>query len=706
MATEKSDVKSKDESIIETAKKRFAMAVAADADVRKLAREDWKFRAGDQWPDEIKREREQEGRPVLVINRILPSIRQVTNDQRQNRPSIKVHPVDDHGDIETAKIYQGIVRNIEQDSGADVAYDTAFEGAAVGSFGYIRVRTVYVDPTGFDQKIVIDPVEDAFTVYLDPSSKKPDGSDAKWGFIEQITPKDDYIAEHGESELAQSSEWDFGNSDDWIGKDSCRLVEYFYTEYKSVKVVQLSTGVVIDEEKLVEYFAENFPETTQQDIEALVTNRKTAKVPVVKWCKLNGMEILDRTDWLGRWIPIIPVYGDKFVIEGKRVLEGIVRHARDPQRMYNYMKSTEAETIALAPKAPWVIAEGQIPKQYEGAWAQANRRTLSHLVYKPVDHEGHLVPPPQRNTFEAPTQAITQAGLYAADDLKSTTGIYDAAMGNKSNETSGVAIARRNMQAQTSNFHLIDNLTRSIRHVGRICVDLIPKIYDGARAVRMLGEEGEQEIIRINEEFINKGEKVHYKLGVGTYDVSVDTGPSFATKRQEARESMIEMAKVTPQIMQVAPDIIVKNMDWPGAQEIAERLKPPGMGDDKEKKVLPEIQAQMQQMGQMIEQLTQQTNEQASEIKTKRYELDSKERIEYAKLENQLLLKKMEQSADFANAHTERLVNAQLAEMQAAQKGGAIQPEIEPNLPSPDRAPIEQTPQPAGGFSPGAEEQI
>lgn len=651
------------EKLLETARERFRLAEEAERRIREVALDDLKFRAGEQWPQQMKMERELDHRPCLVINRIPQFIRQITNDQRQNRPSIKVYPVDDKGDVETAKIYQGLIRHIEYNSGADAAYDTAFEGAAIKGFGYFRIITDYVDPTSFEQEILIKRIRNHFTVYIDPNSKEPDGSDMNWAFIFEDVPKDDYKAEYGESELAGMDDWSsIGDAHKgWVTKSTCRIAEYFYKEFQEIDICQIESGASIAKSELEQLYPEGIPD-------GLIIQERRAKVPVIKWCKINGLEILEETEWPGRWIPIIPVYGDELDIDGEVIREGVIRHAKDSQRMYNYWKSTETETIALAPKAPFIVAEGQIPREYEPLWKTANKKSHAFLTYKPTDHKGQLVPPPQRNSFEPPVAAITNASLHAAEDLKATTGIYDAALGAKSNETSGVAIQRRNQQAQTSNYHLIDNLTRSIRHCGRIIVDLIPKIYDTARAARIIGEEGEQEVIRINEEFEHRGRKVHYNLGVGKYDVVVETGPSFATKRQEAAVSMEGLAKAYPQIMQVAGDLMVKNMDWPGASEIAERLKktlPPGIAEDKDKKPIPpEVQAQLSQMDQMIAALTEQLQAATETINTKKLELESKERIEFAKLETQLELEKLKQAQQFAIDS----VNRQIADLQRRQE--------------------------------------
>lgn len=657
--SEKEFSKKPEESILATARERFKLAEDAYQDIRLNALADLRFRAGEQWSDDVKQERSLENRPCLVINRIPQFIRQITNDQRQNRPSIKVFPVDDKADIETAKIFQGMIRHIEYNSGAESAYDTAFEGAAIKGFGFFRVITNYVDPLSFDQEILIKRIPNHFSVYLDPFSKEPDGSDASWCFIFDEMSKDDYIAEYGDSQLASMDDWEsLGDvRPGWVTEKSCRVAEYFTKEYKSVEICLLSDGSVVEKEALLEQFPDGIPD-------GLIIDERKTRIPRIKWYKINAVEILEETEWPGRWIPVIPVYGDELFVDGKRILEGIVRHAKDAQKMLNYWASTEAEAIALTPRAPYIVAEGQIPKEYEYQWKTANRKSYAYLPYKPVSFQGQILPPPQRNSFEPAVAAITNARLQASEDLKATTGIYDAALGARSNETSGIAIRQRTIQAQISNFHLIDNLTRSIRHCGRILVDLIPKIYDTARAARIIGEEGDQEIIRINEAFERNGQTVLYNLSVGKYDVVVETGPSFATKRQEAAISMLEASKTNPQLMAVAGDLMIKNMDWPGAQEIAERIKktlPPGLAEDKDQKPIPpEIKAQMDQMGQMIEALTNQLNEATETIKTKRIEIESKERIEMAKLQAEIEI----QMAKLGSQESIELLRQEIAQIE------------------------------------------
>lgn len=624
-----------DAKILSEARARFSLAEEAEAENRRLALEDLKFRAGEQWDEKIRVDRDLDGRPCLTINKIPQFIQQVTNDQRQNRPSIKVHPVDDQGDPETAEVMQGLIRHIEYNSNADVAYDTAFDGAVTGGFGYFRFLTAYASPTSFEQEILIKRIRNHFSVMLDPYSKEPDGSDANWGFIFDDISRDEYRVQFPDSKAASQEGWDLlgDQAPGWKSANGCRVAEYFYKEWRQDTLVLLSN--------LETALKSELPEILPQGV--TVIQERPTQVPVIRWCKINGLEILEKTDWLGKYIPIVPVYGQELDVNGERVLEGVVRNAKDPARMYNYWASAETEAIALAPRAPFIAAEGQL-EGYEQEWATANRRNHSVLTYKATNVAGTLIGPPQRNAFEPAVQAITQARMLASDDLKATTGIYDASLGGRSNETSGVAIQKRNIQAQTSNFHFIDNLTRSLRHAGRIAIDLIPKVYDTARAARIIGEDGEQKIVKLNQptgEMGKNGKELIYQLDSGKYDVTVTTGPSYASKRQEAVSSMLEVTRAVPQLMQVAGDLMVKNMDWPGAQEIADRLKkalPPGLAEDpneKKQPIPPQVQAQMQQMGGLIEQLTAKLNEAQDQIQQKRIELESKERIEMAKLDTQ-----------------------------------------------------------------------
>jgi hypothetical protein len=642
----KSKEMSKDETLLETAKKRFSIAQEADSENRALAREDMQFRAGDQWDDEVKRARQMDDRPCLTVNKIPHNIHQITNEQRQNRSAIKVAPFDDNADPETARIIQGLIRSIESNSNADTAYDIAFDSAVTGGRGYFRITTDYCDHMSMEQDIKVKSISDPMAVYLDPSYREPDGSDANWGFLYEEIPKEDFKARYPHAKMSQDTfDWEMVDLQ-WNDTDSIRVTEYFEKEFIKDTVVVMPDGSTALKSELDDMDSEKLNamgvsfDYLKLALEDKTLHRKTT-VPKVMWYILCSEEVLERTVWPSKYIPIIPVHGEELWIDKKRIFEGIVRHAKDPQRMYNYWATCETEAIALAPKVPWIGVEGQF-EGHEHKWDSIHSTNYGYVEYKDVTlADGKAAPPPQRNFGEAGVQAITNARMLSADDLKSTTGIYDASLGNRSQETSGVGIQRRNIQAQTSNFHFMDNLSRSIRHAGQIMNELIPNVYDTERTVRILSPSDEEEIVTINGIFQDSKtkEKREYDLTNGKYDITFSAGPSYASMRQEAVDSILQMSRFSPQIGQYASDLIFKNSDWPGAEEIAERLRkllPPQLLGEGENEIPPELQAQMEQMNALTEQLTNALEEAQYKLENKVMELESRERIEMAKIQKDL----------------------------------------------------------------------
>lgn len=604
-----------DDDLLAEAVKRFDRA-AEDHENRDTFVDDLEFYAGDQWPEQVKRDRELQQRACLTVNRMPQFVRQVTNDQRQNRPAVKVRPVDDNADVETAEVLSGLVRHIEANSAADIAYDTAFFYAVAGGFGYYRVVTDYCNERTFDQDIFIRPIPNPLTVFPDPDATSPDGSDWEYCFIVDEIPRDEF-----EKLYPDATEWDRGNigrGNGWVTDEKVRVAEYFYIAKQKKTLLQLSDGSAILEDE----YKQLPPEQTAM---LSVIDKRDTEVQSVKWAKLGGHTVLEKKDWAGKYIPVIPVYGDAVTIDGKRKLFSLIRFAKDPQRMLNYYRSTETELMALQPKAPFVIAEGQV-EGYEDVWQNANSANYAYLPYKPTTVAGVAVPAPQRQQFASVPTGVMQGALNAESDLKSTTGIYDSALGAKSNETSGVAIHARDQQSDVATFNFIDNMTRSIRQCGRVLLDLIPRIYDTPRVVRILGEDGSEEMKEVNQPIADKdkyGNPIEriFDLSTGEYDVVVAAGPSYSTKRQEAADAMMQMMQTAPDMMKVAGDLIVKNMDWPGAEDIAERIKktlpPEVVGDDEQQPLPPQVQQQMQQHQQLIQQLDSTVQKMSEELEKK-----------------------------------------------------------------------------------------
>jgi len=612
-----------DSDVLSTARDRLSMAISAYSESREDELDDLRFYAGSpdnqwQWPADVLATRGAvqgqtiNARPCLTINKLPQHVHQITNDQRQNRPSVKVIPVDDNADVEVAEIFNGMIRHIEYISDADVAYDTACENQVAYGEGYIRILTEYCDDNTFDQDIKIARVRNSFSVYMDPLIQDPCGSDAEWCFITEDLSQEEYHRLFPNASPVSTLET-LGvgdqNLSQWLNTNTIRIAEYFYCEYDK-QTLNLYPGNVTafdgtpEDKELRKVYGK--PKKSRQ------ADRKK-----ICWTKINGYEILEKQEWAGNCIPVVRVIGNEYEVEGRIYISGLVRNAKDAQRMYNYWTSQEAEMLALAPKAPFIGYGGQF-EGYETQWKTANTNNWPYLEVNPdvTDGQGAILPLPQRAQPPMASSGLLQAKVGASEDIKSATGQYNASLGMTSNERSGRAILARQREGDVGTYHYQDNLARAVRHIGRQCVQLIPKIYDTQRIARIIGIDGETKMVKIDPMQAEPVRKIQnqdgividkiYNPSVGKYDVVVATGPGYATKRQEALEAMAQLLQGNPQLWSVAGDLFVKNMDWPGAQEMAKRfaktIDPKLMGDAEDN---PELQAANQQMQAMAAELDQ-----------------------------------------------------------------------------------------------------
>ena len=545
-----------DAKILAVAKERFKQCTDATAMIRATAIEDLFFFSGQQWLESILKDRTDDRRPCLTLNKIPTFCNQVINDMRQNRPSIKIRPVDNVTDPDTAEVVDGLVRNILSNGDSKTAFDTAAFYQVANGFGYFRVVTDYVSDDGFEQEVRIERIENPFAVYFPIHLiKNADYSDAPYCFVRTRISKEDFKLKYPDSVTANYIEQGTGDPN-WDTPDSIYLAEYFSVE-QEIKTLYL----LIDGSTTLE----------KPKDKNLTVNSREVVVKNVKWYLMTEYDILDRKDWPSKWIPIIPALGQELNVNGKKEYISLVRNAKDPQRAYNYWNTAFTEQVALAPKAPFVAAEGQI-EGYEKQWQSANTKNHAILLYKPVSHQGQLVGAPQRVAPPQAGNSIVEGISLASEQLKETTGIYDASLGSKGNETSGRAIVARQRQGDTSNFHFVDNMSRAIKHLGRILVDLIPQIYDTDRAIRILGEDMTERVVNIGKYHPDKDGKL-YDLSVGKYDVVVDVGPSYETKRTETAQNLLNVIQALPQIGQVMADILMRQLDFPLADEAAKRIK-------------------------------------------------------------------------------------------------------------------------------------
>ena len=592
-----------EDGVIEEAKEFLRFCSDNDSNNRVEALDDLKFAGGDQWPVEIQNSRLLESRPYLTINKIDAYCRQITNQQRQQRPRMKAHGMNDQSDEKVAEIITGICRHIENQSDADSAYDNAFDFAVRMGWGYWRITHDYPTPDSFDQEIYIKRIENPFMVYFDPNSNEPDGSDAEKCLITEVISKESFRKMYpGADDGGGFTPRGTGDSQsEWITREDIRVAEYFYTEMKRMKLLLLSDGTTCYED-------EKPSESIMLEAGVYVVSKRETIKKQIKWCKLTGMQILEQRDWPGKHIPVVPVYGQQLIVDSKKKKFGLTRMAKDPQRMYNFWSTALTESVALAPKAKFLLAEGQ-DEGHEMEWNQANIKSMPVLRYKQTDSEGRPAPTPTRIQPEPPPTGMVTAleGLNA--DLKAVVGIYDPSQ-LPNGQQSGKAINGMQQQTDMTNFHYYDNLTRSIRQTGRIILDLIPKIYDKERVLRIIGADGKGELVTLNQRAMDDQgvEKVLNDVTVGQYDVVMETGPGYSSKRQEAVESMVQMLQVDPSLMQQAGDLVFRNMDFPGADIIADRLAAanPLAQIDEKSEIPPQVQMQLAQSQQTIQQLQQQ----------------------------------------------------------------------------------------------------
>ena len=619
-------VPARDEDKMATMRHRLKMAQSAYSDSREDELDDLRFMAGSpdnqwQWPADVLATRGSvqgqtiNARPCLTINKLPQHVRQVTNEQRQNRPSGKVIPADDNADVQVAEIFNGVVRHIEYMSDADVAYDTACDNQVTYGEGYIRLLTEYCNDETFDQDIRIARVRNSFSVYMDPTIQDPCGADAEWCFVTEDILKEEYERMFPDatpiSTLYSQGVGDQGISS-WLQEDTIRIAEYFYNTYEKATLHlypdnQTAYRGTPQDKQLTAMFG--------KPIRSREVDRKK-----VMWMKTNGFDVLQEREWAGKWIPVVRVIGNEWEVDGQMYISGLVRNAKDAQRMYNYWTSQEAEMLALAPKAPFIGYGGQF-EGYEMQWKTANTTNWPYLEVNPdvTDGAGAVLPLPQRAPPPLPQTGLIQAKMGAADDIKGTTGQYDASLGMQGNERSGKAILAREKQGDVGTYHYVDNLARAIRHITRQIVDMIPKIYDTQRIARIIGVDGEVDMVKFNPSQAEPVKEIRDQMGaliekvynpsVGTYDVMVTTGPGYMTKRQEALDAMSMILQSNPQLWTVAGDLFIKNMDWPGAQEMAARFKkildPKVLSEGDQS---PEMMAAQQQLEAMTQELNRMTD--------------------------------------------------------------------------------------------------
>ena len=710
----------KDDDILAAARKLFDRVSKDEGTQRSEELDDIRF-CGllDQWPAQMRALREADktgARPCLTVDKTNQYKNQVVNQMRQNRAGIKARPVDDLGDEEVAEVFQGIIRQIEDASKATIAYDWAGDGSVTSGLGYFRILTEY-DGDSFNQEIRIRAIKNRFSVY--PGKyEQPDGSDMKECLVTELVSKTEFQREYPDADVSSFQTAATGDSMvGWWTDDEVRVAEYFCIKPDKQDLLLLSDGNSVWLDKYT------------PDPMGLVTEvkRRKASRNTVHWYKVTGAEVLEHTTIPGLYIPIIPVHGIETIVEGKRYLRGLIRGMKDPQRMYNWARSTVAEGFGLTVKAPYIGYVGQF-KTKSAQWAASNRTNYAYLEVDPLTVEGTLAPLPQRQPFAGVPAGLMADMQLSEHDIQASAGMYDSNIAKDGNAKSGRALIAQRQQGDLATLHFPDNLSISICHAGRIIIGMIPFVYDTAQVVRMLGEDGTVQHVSIDPEQAeavteqrdeNGAIKKIFNLGVGKYDVTVTTGQSYATRRMEGAEFFTQWIQAHPESAPIIGDLAMKAQDFPGADIAADRFKkmmPPQLQDENQNET-PEVQQVKAQASQAIQQLQDQleaahaamkeADQEARQLADKALTAEARAANDARKLEieaydAQTKRLQVELAAASAEVTPERLTMIEDAvvklidQMQPPMDGAS--PEPPPMAPTPDQPPT-------GGFFTPAETQ-
>ena len=705
------------EDFLQEAKDRLKKGIKADEHNRIAGLEDLKFLNGDQWDPVEKNRRKLSGRPCLTINKLPKYTDQVHGEMRQNRPKIKIRPVDSTGDIEIAKIRQGIISNAEYLSNAEAVYDYGGQCALEGGFGAWRVLTRYIEENPFWQEFYIEAILNPFLLVLDPDAKDACGADAEWGFLLEKMSRDEFNSRYPDADLpGEPIKTTQGiGQDHWYDEDTVTVAEYFIKKKVKKSFAQMEDGQVMeakDAEELIKQWKEKeekrkvlmglmqqmpIPPQAQGGLprppgpagpmppasmptpagpppqpgapqpgapqpgapqpgmppggppapmpggmgpmmpgkpepEPKIAKRREAEVIKIKHYVITALDILSEgglegEDFAGKYIPLIPVYGKERNVDGKRFIRSLIRDSKDSQRLVNFWETSLAETVALAPKAPW-LGTAKMFEGYEEDYSKANVENYPMLKYN-IDDALPQGKPERTAPGQIPAAIFAEA-QRAEENLKSTLGMFKSDVGDQGPERTGRAIIERQKPGDTGTYAFMDNWARSIKHTGKVMDSMIPDIFDTERVVRVRHEDDTESFVPVNTEamdafkmvksdpqrfpdidkkklaksIMKSGQKAKFNdITAGHYDCEVHVGPSYATQRAEAADGMVKLFQTNPKASQLLLDLVLKNLDFKDADEAARRIRktlPPGIiepqeGEDPPQPMPPSPQVQVMQ---------------------------------------------------------------------------------------------------------------
>ena len=627
---------SEDDKIVQEAKDEFKLDQEWEADFRSISLSDVKFANGDsdngwQWPDDLRKDREKNKRPALTINKVAQYVALITNNARQNKPSINIKPMGQEASYEAAQILEGLMRHIEYISSAQNIYDEATESQVEAGIGYWRVITKYLDEYSFDQEVMIAPVRDYLSVLIDRNIKHKDGSDARHAFVFDDLPEKEFKRQYPEVDLNEVSADHSGINEayGWIRDGNIRVAEYYRILETKDELIHMED----EQGQVAEFKRSEIPAKYRSRFEELGENVKTREIwnKQLEWYKIAGNKIIDRRELKGKYIPIIRVIGKERVIEGRLERKGHVRGIKDPQRMYNYNSSGQVEWGAMGTKTQWMVATDAIAGN-EVAWNNMNRDNAAYVTYKHKDEDGGEIPPPQRIEPPGTVPAFLDGMKIAAAEMELASGQQSNQQQNPAVERTPRAIDARERTGETSTYHFIDNLAVAIRYTGRVILDLIPHIYDTERVIQILGKDGTQTNVTVKPDASKAFEiqkeqdevtDVLFNPKVGKYEVESDVGPAYASQREQTWDAFVSLMSSDPAMLNIIGDLGFLAADFPMADKIAERIRrkikaeTPWLLDDQPGPVVAKLNEQIQKQGEQIAELLQKLAEKTIALKGK-----------------------------------------------------------------------------------------
>lgn len=547
-------------------------------DERKQCLQDRRFYsiAGAQWEGPL--ELQFANKPKFEVNKIHLSVIRIINEYRNNRITVDFVSKDGTENDKLADACDGLYRADEQDSGAEEAYDNAFEEAVGGGFGAWRLRAKYEDeedPEDDRQRICIEPIFDAdSSVFFDLDAKRQDKGDAKHCFVITAMSHHAYTEEYGDDPASWPK--DIHQTEfDWCTPDVVYVAEYYCVE----KVKDMARiWQDIDGEETI-YYSEDFKDDIELEDMLIAVGSKEVRTKPIKRIKIHkyimsGGKVVDDCGYLpGKCIPIVPMYGKRWFVDNIERCMGHVRLAKDVQRLKNMQLSKLGEISALSSiEKPIFMAEQMAGHQV--MWAEDNLKNYPYLLINGItDASGQLVPADALGYTRSPQIPAAMAALLqiTEQDMQDLLGNQQAGEQLQPN-VSGKAMELIQTRLDMQTFIYMSNMAKAVKRSGEIWLSMAKEILvEDGRKMKSVSSDGKTGSIELRKPIMSEaGQELENDLSSAKFDVAVDVGPSSSSKRAATVRSLMGLMSITtdPETLQVLSAMAMMNMEGEGIEDV------------------------------------------------------------------------------------------------------------------------------------------